>query len=302
MTQPHDTIKRMIDKIPGLATLSTVAIEITQLIEQEDISLSRIIRLLETDPSLTIKVLQVANSPFYGAQSRIHTIDQALRLIGLNELCNVLLNIAIHSKMFHMVSGKSKEMELLWRHSLECAHISRSIATKLQIRTAGREYIAGLLHDIGKIVLIEYYETELEKICILIEEEQVSDLDAEKKLVGVTHEEIGFLLGQTWGLPDSFINVIRYHHAPRQDTSTMILSAVVHIADFLCVQWGVSAFERVPQTSLNDNEGWQILLENHRNMADTDPEKIVSEVKKELETLTSFPTAEKLNNNTINEK
>jgi len=302
MSQPHDTIKRVIDKIPGLATLSTVAIEITQLIEEEDISVSRIIRLLETDPSLTIKVLQVANSPFYGAHSRIHTMDQALRLIGLNELCNVLLSVAIHSKMFHMVSEKSKEMELLWNHSLACAHISRSIATKLQIHNAGREYIAGLLHDIGKIVLIEYYDRELEQICMLIEKEQVSDIDAEKKLVGVTHEDIGSLLGEAWGLPESFINVIKYHHAPRQDTSTMVLSAVVHVADFLCGQWGVSAFEKVPQMSLIDDEGWQILLENYRHIDGTDHEQVVSELKKELKTLSLFPAAEKLNNNTINEK
>jgi HD-like signal output (HDOD) protein len=162
MSQPHDTIKRVIDKIPGLA------------------------------------------------------------------LCNVLLSVAIHSKMFHMVSEKSKEMELLWNHSLACAHISRSIATKLQIHTAGREYIAGLLHDIGKIVLIEYYDRELEQICMLI--------------------------------------------------------------------------EKVPQTSLIDDEGWQILLENHRHIAGTDHEQVVSELKKELKTLSLFPAAEKLNNNTINEK
>jgi putative nucleotidyltransferase with HDIG domain len=288
MSEIRDVIREQIKKIPRLATLPSVAVELISLVDKEDVPVGRVKELLETDPSLTGKVLQIANSPFYGARWRIHTVDQALALIGLNELSNILFSVSMHSKVFHGTQKNMKLLEKLWHHSVACAYLSRSIATKYYINTSGREYVSGLLHDIGKIVLFEHFPKEMKEIREIIEGEMVADLEAEERVLGITHEDIGLYLGEAWGLPESIKNVIRHHHNPRQDNASPVLTAVVHVADLLCQRWGVSVDEGEPATALINDEGWQILIEEQSYLAGMDPERVAYDLKLDIQSARLF--------------
>lgn len=284
----QEKIQQKITEIPKLATLPSVALELLQIIEDEDVSVQRIKGVLETDPSLTVKLLHIANSPFYGVRGKIHSIEQALAIIGLNQLTNILVSISLHSRLYHGRRPHAAVLEKLWHHAVACAYVARSLSSKYYVNTAGREYVGGLLHDIGKIVLIEYFDGEMQRIREVIEREKVSDLEAENEVLGITHQEVGLYLAEAWGLPSSFKNVIQFHHFPQRDRSTPVLSAVIHVGDLLCQRWGVSVDEGESRVALMNDEGWQILIDEHPNLAHIDPERVAYEIQRDIQSARLF--------------
>jgi putative nucleotidyltransferase with HDIG domain len=141
-------------------------------------------------------------------------------------------------------------LERLWKHSVAVAAISRLLAAQYNIPTEGKEYTAGLLHDMGKLVLIQYFPEQFLSIEAMISTESISDIDAEQRIVSISHAEIGRLIGEKWRLPKEYLDVMQFHHRPGLSSNHSLLCAVVRCADLFSEQWGFGIGEQTEAFSL----------------------------------------------------
>ncbi|MDL1971132.1 MAG: HDOD domain-containing protein [Candidatus Desulfofervidaceae bacterium] len=216
-------------------TFPSVVIELLKYTSKEDASVAGIEDIIKKDPGLTAEILRVANSPLYG-KGRISSVRHALTFLGLNTLKYIAISVAvtgIFSK--REILGKQTGMDFaeFWTHSLRIATISHLLARKIKYQDPEGAFVAGLLHDLGRLVLVQYFPEEYRKVVEKIKEEQVkSYVKFEKQILGVTHTEIGAELFHFWNFPIFLIEAARKHHLPLEQLEETIIQ-IVHIAHLI---------------------------------------------------------------------
>lgn len=182
------------------------------------------------DQALAAKVLKLVNSGLYGFRRPITTITHALVMLGLD----VVKNLVLTASVMDLVDAMNRMMAGLWLHSIGTARAASAIAERLGAPSPEEHALAGLLHDVGKVVIAQVFPAEAQRITALVAERHCLQVDAEHELLGVTHAEVGFWLLRKWALPDKLVYPIAYHHAfhPRRDHADR--TAIVHVADILC--------------------------------------------------------------------
>ncbi len=272
--------KSRVENIRELATLPSIITELMELLDDPNVSLRRLGSIVEGDPALTVKVLRVANSPFYGIRGRIHTIQQAVALLGLTEFNNLLVSISLFSKLFNEKSKTLPQLSAFWDHSITCALLSRSLVARLFIPTGGREFTAGLLHDIGKLILLEHFPSLAVTVHMKMFNEHYSDLDAEQMILGVTHAEVGGWIAEKWRLPVSYVEVIKFHHQPSLAQLNKSLVAITQIANIISKQHDPTNQDNLKdQQPIAETEAWQILKTENISLQHLDLDQILSEIE-----------------------
>lgn len=213
---------------------------ITRLMQDPRTSAEELGRAIGSDPSLVSKVLKLVNSAFYGFPGRISTVSQAIVILGFSTIRNVVLTTSV-LKAFGRKGNNGFDMEAFWEHSLLTGAIARSLAVEQDANFIEETFIAGLLHDMGRIVLSQKLSGEFEKVIRLKEETGCLQIQAEQAVLGLTHSDIGAWLARKWNLPIPFIEVMRLHHNPMEahvnghitqpDATNLIY--LVHAADAL---------------------------------------------------------------------
>jgi HD-like signal output (HDOD) protein len=186
--------------------------EVLGAVDNTNISASRLGNLIERDQALTAKVLRVANSPFYGFSRKISTIDLAIVVMGLNTIKEIVLSLAIQ-KFFTNINPLIFNVKSFWQYSVFCGSCARLLARKLGYRLVGEAFVAGLMHDIGILIIIQYFYDHFKKIRELIRLQDVSLIRAEKLVLKCTHCDIGAWIAEKWNLPSQLCRAIRYHHS-----------------------------------------------------------------------------------------
>ncbi|HLP41815.1 MAG TPA: HDOD domain-containing protein [Fibrobacteria bacterium] len=240
VTPDSTPLKALVQKITDLPTLPSMMATITRLMQDPRTSAEELGRAIATDPALVSKVLKLVNSAFYGFPGRISTITQAIVILGFSTIRNVVLTTSV-LKVFGDSKSKGFDMEVFWEHSLLTGAISRSLAHEHDLPFTEETFIAGLLHDMGRMILSQRLTSEFEKVVAFRDKTGMSMLEAEKTILGLTHGEIGGWLARKWNLPIPFVEVMHYHHFPmqapigdaRQQMDTGHLIPLVHIADVL---------------------------------------------------------------------
>lgn len=241
MSPESNSLKALVGKINDLPTLPTMMATITKLMQDPRTSAEQLGRAVGTDPALVSKVLKLVNSAFYGFPGRIKTITQAIVILGFSTIRNVVLTTSV-LKIFGPKSGnKEFDIAYFWEHSLLTGAIAKSIALEKDAPFTEETFIAGLLHDMGRMVLSQKLTAEFEKVAEHRAKHGGSWLQAERAALGLTHGEIGGWLARRWNLPVPFIDVMQYHHTPldipagdaenQKDTGNLI--PIVHLADAL---------------------------------------------------------------------
>ncbi|MEN6295464.1 MAG: HDOD domain-containing protein [Chloroherpetonaceae bacterium] len=278
----------IIDKLletQELATLPPVAAKVLFLIENENIDIREIARVVETDPTLTIKLLRVANSPLYATYTDITSVQQAIINLGLNRLTNIVLGVSIFSKLFMMKEKGSAELiEKFWWHSSCTAVVAKALAEKIHFLSKDYEFIGGLLHDIGKLTIFQYDTHLYSKVLSLVEFSNYTDLQAEQEIYGITHPEVGLALANLWKLPMELTNIIGFHHDIENlsnDEGSEEL-AIVRIADMLTEIWDAGFYEGLKSLSLKDTKEWKFLVEQKPELQDLDLEVFTFELEEEF--------------------
>ena len=272
MNMQKEKIRRKIKAIKSLPTLPAVAQKVSKMAENDNTSAVQLGNIISTDQALSGRVLRLVNSSFYGFPGRISSISNAIVLLGFDVVKSLIISVSVFEMMEKGIIG-------LWEHSLGCAVASRIIAKKTGHCDPEETSVAGLLHDIGKVVVSTQLAENYEDIRKVIQGRKVSFYEAEKEVLGLSHEEIGGWLSDSWNLPVTLQEPITYHHQPLKAQRAKMQTAVVHLANFLvrALGFGSGGDPWVPQLSLKACDRLNLSLQ--------DIEAIIGELGDELEAL-----------------
>ena len=232
--EKQQRIKRITRSIIGLPTLPTVITQMIGLIDDPKTSASEVSQLISTDQALTAKILKLANSAFYGFSREIATVNHAVVVLGFETVKSLGLSVSVLERFAAGSAQTSFDRQKFWEHSIACGVAARLLADRLRYRVQGEAFAAGILHDIGKLILSQYFTEEFEQILSLTRDEGLYIGRAEKLVLGVTHTQIGLWLADKWNLPDKLVTAIAYHHKPGRLKQDAELASLIHLADFLC--------------------------------------------------------------------
>jgi putative nucleotidyltransferase with HDIG domain len=231
-------VRRITDSIISLPTLPTVIAKMLELVDNPKTSASSLSNLVMRDQVLTAKILKMANSSFYAFPRQIATVKLALVVLGFENVKEMALSLSVLNT-FKGENTKHFDTSLFWQHSIAVGACTRLLARETCYRLAGEAFVAGLLHDIGKVVLNQYLPTEFAKIQALIFEAGHSTESAEMMVLGVTHAEVGAWLAERWNLPVILVEAIKYHLHPELCPRNVELPLMVYLADYLATKCGL---------------------------------------------------------------
>lgn len=273
-------IMKTIRNLEDLPTLPSVALEAMHLSRQyPDVSIKAISECIHMDPPLAAKVLRMANSAFYRRGSQqIDTLHRAILVIGLNEVINITTSVSILSSLGSRKAKGEAIRKKFWHHCVATGLIARRIDTRLRTRLQGREFVAGLLHDIGKIILDEYFHDRFMEAHALSIKKRCSMYEAEEEVLGANHMEIGHYLAQKWGLPPYIAETIRHHHHP-DDAQFKNVASVVSLANLLAKARELSCGGDTMSFVLKDQQGWHVLKRMKYPVDGLDIERITFEIE-----------------------
>jgi putative nucleotidyltransferase with HDIG domain len=262
-------LRYKVESINTLPTVPGVLKRLSGIIEKPRITLVEISSFISNDPALTTKVLKMVNSAIYGFPGRIASVSHATMLLGLNVIKGLLLGVSVFELM-------QKTMNGLYEHSLACAIASRVIAQKKGMKEPEEISVAGLLHDIGKVILLLQFQKEYEAAMNEAQTKNISIFDAEQIQFNATHANVGSWLAEKWRFPRNLIEVIEFHHRPALSKTAPMETSIVHMADLLVRArgFGFAGENLVPEVSpvafellkLSDADIKDVLKELEDNM------------------------------------
>ena len=259
MADKRSDLKKIIMDTKTLPTLPNVIHKLNALSENEKSSVQEMAKIVSSDQVLSARILRLANSPSYGFY-RVSTISNAMILLGVN----VVKSLALSSSIFAIME---KDSVGLWEHSLGVGVAANLIARKLGLAECEEIATAGLLHDIGKVIIrLKCSEAEQE-ILNLVRERSIYIMEAEHVIIDTDHAEVGGWLSKSWFLPDKLSEPIAFHHDVAKSETHRVKTSVVHIADALIKASGfgnsgdtfVPAIQEIAWDTLKMNE--QLLAE-----------------------------------------
>jgi HD-like signal output (HDOD) protein len=227
-------ILEKITNVSTIPTLPAVLEKINTLLKNPQTSAEEIGKAITTDQALASKVLKLVNSAFYGFPGRISTITHAVVILGFSTIKNIVLTASIFDA-FKKKKGEfvSFDMEKFWLHSISCGATAQTLAKYTGNKNKEECFIAGLIHDIGKIVICQYLPQEFKILLEYINKKNGLFYDCERELFDATHQEIGGIIAENWNLPPNLQYSVKYHHMPSQDENYYMSTAIVHLADIL---------------------------------------------------------------------
>ena len=227
----HDKYVQLDDvirEIKDLPTLPTVAQEMLSNLDDDNTNLDVVCEKVALDQSLTAKMLRLANSSYYGANSKVVTLQQAVGLLGLKNVKELILMASIESS-FPTSNCLNFDAKAFWRHSVATAISAELISRTLKMKH-DFAFTAGLLHDIGRLVLVTRFPNDYQQVLAYREQEDCSLLDAERAVMGIDHVVVGWLLAKEWEFSDAIQDAIRGHHQP-DDKNLNSIASVIHVAN-----------------------------------------------------------------------
>ncbi len=231
-------LKNIASKLSSFPGMPGAAVKLLALINDSDINVTQIELILRQDAGLTANLLRLANSAYFGIPSKIGSVRQAVLLLGLKRLIQMVIASCVSALMDRPVPGYDLSPGELWRHSLAVTVAAEGLVKELNIEAAEEIFTAALLHDVGKLVLGDFVQDDFKKIENILSQE-VSFEMAENMVLGVNHADIGAKILRKWSLPPELVNAVRWHHDPESAAQADTMLDIVHIADVLCLMIGV---------------------------------------------------------------
>jgi HD-like signal output (HDOD) protein len=281
-------IKEIILAAGDLPTLPTIALEVASLANNPLTGMSEIVRIIRNDPALTAKILRVANSAFYGMPGRVESLNMALVVLGMREISNLVTCISIFRTFPATEGGTTFDRRAFWEHSAGCGEIARVITSKLNMRLHGIEFTSGLLHDVGKIMLEQHFHKPFIEALRVIEAEHVPSIESEQRMIGADHAEIGSWMAESWTIPESITEAIRYHHQPGLAPHNQPLAAVVHLANIFTKAILCGDIRASLNEILSQDPAWEILARENPELVSMDVVQFVEELEENIERAKEF--------------
>jgi putative nucleotidyltransferase with HDIG domain len=267
-------IQRRVDACPKLASLQSVNQALGKLARSDMSLTSQIAEIIQRDPSLSQRLLRMVNSVYFGLSAKITNIEEAVFFLGLRQIreFSVATPVIEEMEQLQAFAPSPAQWKNLWSHSIGTAILTREILSSTQYAVDDdTDYLAGLLHNVGKIVMAYAFPDELASVARTPVRAPADVCELERELIGWDHARIGAYFLERHQLTEELSNSVRYHHDPAGAPDHQTFAAAVQVADYLVrhakIESGFERVEPVPPDAWTQIDGWQILYGSNDNEA-----------------------------------
>jgi putative nucleotidyltransferase with HDIG domain len=220
--------------------------ELNQLLEDPETSIVKVSETIEKDQAITLKILKLVNSAFYGFKSGVSDIRHAVVMLGFNAVRNAIVSVSIIDALPKSFLFQDFEMSAFWKHSLAVAVTSKNIAQKARLESPDNCFVGGLLHDVGKVIMAQYFQDLFIKVWTYMQKECLSFHEAEQHELAVDHAMIGGHLARRWSLPEGLIEAIRWHQDFQPEIPNANFVLIIYLANIL-----VNSYDENPECTID---------------------------------------------------
>jgi putative nucleotidyltransferase with HDIG domain len=267
-------IESRLASCPCLPSLGSIDNALKELLGADQRYTSQIAEIIRRDPSLTARLLRLVNSVYYGMTKPVKNIEEAVFYLGVRQIRQLAMVTPIIEDFQRLAEGRQFPWRQFWRHCIAVALMTREITDLLQSQDDEIDYVAGLIHDVGKIVMASAFPDHFTEIYHNRAEMTGDLLEWEREVLGVDHAELGAMYLRRQRLPEIFVEIVQNHHVPQQARLQGPITAAVHVADLLVrhTKIGDSGnHTEVDFDSWTESPGWKILFTRQ-----TDSEKSIT--------------------------
>ncbi len=229
----REQVVEILREIKNLPTLPAVATRVMSMTEDPNCSQQELAQVVEQDPAIATRMLKLVNSPFYGIRGTVDNVKQALIFVGMSNVRNLVLSTSVMELFDDNGKVGSFNRKDLWLHSMSTAIAARTTAQVSRVVDPEVAFTAGLIHDVGKLIIDRYFHEDFERVIELVDAHKATMRDAENAVLGLNHSEIGAHLAQRWGLPAVLHDAIGFHHDPENAQTNKQLAALIGFSDVL---------------------------------------------------------------------
>lgn len=243
---------RLLEEVKSLPTLPTIFSKISEVIEDPRTSTDQLAKIISSDQASVFKILKVANSPLYGFRGKIDTISQAILYLGFEEIKNIIFALTIIGYFTKNKFSLNLSPVDLWAHSIGVGIITRTIGKEIGEKKLENFFLAGILHDIGKIIFLLFANKEYSDVLKYVEENNCRIYEAERQILGIDHSKLGKAIAAKWKLPAGIQDAIYYHHNGPEKRENDKLIASVHLANIIAraMNFGFSGETIIPEPAI----------------------------------------------------
>ncbi|MGD9237609.1 MAG: HDOD domain-containing protein [Desulfobacterales bacterium] len=235
-----------LDRIKDIPTLPAIVFELNKYLRDPDTSIKTVCETIEKDQAIALKILKLVNSAFYGFKSKISDLRNAVVLLGYNAVRNAIVSLSVINAFPKRVKLMDFDISQFWKHSLAVAVTSKNIAQLSKKESPDNCFVGGLLHDVGKVILAQYFPKLFEAVWFALQKEHLTFYQAERKRLPIDHSKIGAHLAAKWQLPQGLIDAIRWHHDFQPNTKSANFVKNIYLANFI-----VNAYDMDPDLRLD---------------------------------------------------
>lgn len=253
-------VEAIVAGVSNLVSLPQVYFRINEMLDNPRASAAQIGEVISHDPALTARLLRFVNSPIYGMRVPVDSVPRAVGILGVQELRMLALASSVGGA-FRKPPTDIVDMSAYWHHSVFTGIVAKQLGKRCQLQSTDRLFVAGLLHDVGHLVLAHQASAAMRKVTACLPTYPYHRCQMERKLIGCDHAEVGAELMRQWRLPESLWLPVRYHHDPDQAPAFRVEVALVHLAN--AITDGVEPSRRgdaltQPQTSPISAKAWEL--------------------------------------------
>src|ERR1039457_3540125 len=227
------TLEWLVDRTTAVYSLSLIYERLTETINHPRSSITDIARIITEDQGLTARLLKLANSPMFGYFSKIDSINKAVTVIGTQQLRDMALAVSVMETLSD-IPEIMINMKSFWHHCIGCGIMARALATYRREINVERFFAAGILHDIGLLVMCTTIPDTVRKLLISSREQDSLYHEIESKNLGFNHADVGGSLLNRWSIPPGIVEPVTYHHTPDKAQKFPRETAIIHLADIIC--------------------------------------------------------------------
>jgi len=253
----QESVTELLGDVKGLASPPDVCLRLFELIHSPSSGAKEISGVISVDPNLTTRLLRMANSSFYNFSRKIDTITRAVTVIGNAELYQLVLSISA-VKTFNTIPNELVKMETFWKHSVYTALLARALAVRANVLHPERLFVAGLMHDIGSIILYHQRPDAMRDILLVAEGDEEVLYQAELERFHFSHASIAGHLMDQWQLPEELIEAVKWHHDPGQANVARTEAHILYLANHLVNESEQGNFMGSPRAEIQIS---QVMLE-----------------------------------------